>query len=152
MSTEHVMDADRLYADIAAASEQDRAEPEDRGELFARLRTEDYEPANAPPRGEPEVGVAAVPAPVVVYGSAVPQISVRLQFPFTIDGLAVEAFNFGPPTVADVDGVVSGLISETEMHARMAGLPVAAMQALRWDDAERVISIARVLAPEIRRS
>lgn len=130
---------------------------ENREALFARLRTEEYEPAAVPGDPEPKEAIIArppareAPDPVVVYGQAPPQISVRLQFPFTIDGLAVESFDFDPPTVADVNAVLAGSIAESDMHARMAGLPSAAWQALRWDDAERVISVARMLAPEIRR-
>ncbi len=44
-----------------------------------------------------------------------------------------------------------GRISELEMHARMADVPVSVLRALRWVDSEIAHFIARSLAPEIER-
>lgn len=95
---------------------------------------------------------AAPPAVVIYTAPASAAISVRLAFPFTVDGVVVKRFDLLSPSVGDVEAVLAGEISENEMHARMAGVPAAAISALRWDDAERVLSVARILAPEIRRA
>ena len=144
---------------------------DDREETFARLRAVPFEEL----RGEGEVGVAALeteaepdPAPTPASG-AQPQAApgmVRsgavydqlpadpafpLRHPFSIDGLRVDRLLFRPPAFEDVEAVMRGEITELEMHARMADVPLAVMRALRWVDSEIAFFIARSLAPEFDR-
>ncbi len=75
----------------------------------------------------------------------------HLRHPFVIDGVRYDRLLFRAPAFEDVEAVMHGRISELEMHARMADVPVSVLRALRWVDSEIAHFIARSLAPEIER-
>lgn len=119
----------------------------DRNEIFARLRAEN-EALRLSGSGDP-VAAAASGEPSATRRAA---MTIPLDYPLMMGTETVDAISLCPPTVGDVEDVTEGRISEIEMHARMADMSVAAMRALRWSDAEKVLVAARLLAPEIRRA
>ncbi|WP_156421752.1 phage tail assembly protein [Aureimonas ureilytica] len=74
-----------------------------------------------------------------------------LRHPFSIDGVRIDRLLFRPPAFEDVEAVMRGEITELEMHARMADVPIGVLRALRWVDSEIAFFIARSLAPEFDR-
>jgi hypothetical protein len=84
----------------------------------------------------------------VEYLRAAPLVAVRLQFPFTVDGKRIAVVSLWPPAYGAVQAVAKGEISRTDLVACMSGLPISAIKALRWPDAERVVAIALDLCPE----
>ncbi|MBB3996866.1 hypothetical protein [Aureimonas pseudogalii] len=91
------------------------------------------------------------PEPVVTYRGRAVRTTVRLRFPFDIEGIKVRSVSMVPPTFADVEALTAGRISELEMFARMCGLPVMVLRAMRWPDVETVTLFARHLAPDLQR-
>lgn len=92
-----------------------------------------------------------VPASAAVYAAAEPSATVRLAFPFTLDGTDVSSIAFRPPVYADVIAVNEGKMTEMQLHSLMTGVPLDALQSLRWPDLEMVTVIARHLAPSFQR-
>jgi hypothetical protein len=97
------------------------------------------------PAPEPEV-------PNATYRDSEPSASVKLAFPFEVDGTTVERIDFRPPAFADVQAVLDGKMAELEMHARMTGVSVQALRAMRWPDIEMITVIARHIAPAVKES
>lgn len=96
----------------------------------------------------PTAGVEpAAPATIDYFEVSAP-VTVRLAYPFTVDGETVSEVSLRPPRYADVEGVISGRLGRTAMIAEMTGLSVDAINALRWPDAERVIGVAMDMAPQ----
>lgn len=88
----------------------------------------------------------------VVYDPTPADPAFSLRHPFTIESVRYDTLLFRPPAFDDVDAVMQGRMSELEMQARMADVPVAVLRALRWDDCEIATFIARRLSPDLRRS
>lgn len=136
---------------------------EDRDNRFERLRQIPFEELRAatpePERAEPEPApapavelVASAPARnPAVYDAYPRDPPLCLRHPFTLDGIRYDELRFRPPSFEDVDAATRGEISELEMHARMAGVPVAVLRALLWVDCELATFIARSLSPDLRR-
>lgn len=136
---------------------------EDRDNRFERLRQIPFKELRAvatdADRVEPEAAptpVAEKPASALTRNPAVYDQNPRdpplcLRHPFTLDGVRYDELRFRPPSFEDVDAATCGEISELEMHARMAGVPVAVLRALLWVDCELATFIARSLSPDLRR-
>ena len=145
------------------SNQDEEAREETREERFARLRALPFPlplgdeaggDGEAPPpipaaAAAEEPATAPEPQPVIEYTATCMEVSVPLQFPFTIDDQPVSVIRLLPPTFGDVEAVLTGRMSEIEMIGRMARVPVAAMRALRWSDAEKVTAIARILMPAV---
>lgn len=82
------------------------------------------------------------------YDMVPPVVTIRLQFPFSVDGHKIRQVSLRPPRFCDVQKVAAGKLERTAMIAEMAGLKVDAINALRWPDAERVVGTAMDMAPE----
>ena len=136
---------------------------EDRDNRFERLRQIPFEELRtATPearRVEPEPallptdeGLVSVPLrSPALYDPNPRDPPLCLRHPFTLDGVRYDELRFRPPSFEDVDAATCGEISELEMHARMAGVPVAVLRALLWVDCELATFIARSLSPDLRR-
>lgn len=90
------------------------------------------------------------PDPVVEYQTMPPAMTVRLSEPFTVDGTLVEVVDLRAPSLLDVRRVVEGEQTMMQMYSAMTGLPVAALDRLKFQDGDRVIGAANLLAPELR--
>lgn len=139
---------------------------EERDDEFARLRAVPFEALRADSESAPDCAGerAATSAPVeraerplqptrsgAVYDSVPADPVFPLRHPFTIDGVRIDRLLFRPPAFEDVEAVMRGEITELEMHARMADVPIGVLRALRWVDSEIAFFIARSLAPEFDR-
>lgn len=143
------------------SNQDEEVREESREERFARLRALPFPLALDGPGGATGEAMPPIPpaptaeepasapelAPVVEYVATCMEVSVPLQFPFTIDGQPISIIRLLPPAFGDVEAVLTGHMAEIEMIGRMAGVPVAALRALRWPDAEKVTAIARILMP-----
>ncbi|WAJ30618.1 phage tail assembly protein [Antarcticirhabdus aurantiaca] len=92
-----------------------------------------------------------VEPPRPAFAERTPTKTVALTFPFTLAGQTIETVALFPPQFADVKAVSDNEITELDMYARMAGLPVAALEAMRWPDIDAVTKAARRIAPTIER-
>ncbi len=128
---------------------------EGRQELFERLKAEPFPlplgdgaaSAEASSAGEDRAAEAAAP----IYAERAPAKTVTLAYPFALDGQTVETVGLLPPPFTDVEAVSAGEMAELEMIGGMAGLPLAALKAMRWPDIEAVTKAAQRLAPKIER-
>lgn len=116
--------------------------------IYAVFATDEPRPevaATAEVAPEPEA--PAEPELPVEYLATSAEISVPLQFPFKLGEETIAVVRLLPPSFGD--GIAAALkeISEIEKLARMASLPVQAIRALRWPDAEKIFAIARNLQP-----
>lgn len=143
-------------ADAVTAAAAIEGVDEDRAEIIHRLDAiygPQIKAAQAEQSGDSNVDDApADPEPVVKYMPVVAPVTVRLQYPFKVDDHAIRQITLHPPRFSDVQAVTGGKLERTAMIAEMAGLPVAAINSLRWPDAERVVGIAMDMAPEFVRS
>ena len=136
-----------LYEGLRALPEYEptferlQREEQERGVLDFK-ETPAVEPVE-PPVDEPFV-------PIAVTYDEVPLIIIPLSFPFTIEGLAVRTISLRPPRLDFIQAVAAGDLARPDMIAEMAGLSVEAINAMRWPDAERVLSAAADLAPDLR--
>ena len=146
---------------------------DDRDETFARLRATPFEAlraendAQAADAGtplDPATALAPPQAPLAqpeatpgtvrsgaVYDPLPADPVFPLRHPFSIDGVRFDRLRFRSPAFEDVEAVMRGEITELEMHARMADVPIGVLRALRWVDSEIAFFIARSLAPEFDR-
>lgn len=142
---------------------------EDRDETFARLRALPFEDLRAgeeggltaeagdepAPASEAPVPVEAAPdrAPPtllsgVTYEARAADVTVRLLYPFRLDGRRIRSISIRPPRFDHVEAVLAGQITRQAMYAEMTSLSPETFGALRWPDAERVIGICADMAPE----
>ncbi len=144
---------------------------DDRDETFARLRATPFEALRAETdarTADVGEGTTLDPAPSLapteqpdaapgtvrsgaVYDAVPADPAFPLRHPFSIDGVRFDRLLFRPPAFEDVEAVMRGEITELEMHARMADVPIGVLRALRWVDSEIAFFIARSLAPEFDR-
>lgn len=100
----------------------------------------------------PEVAAAATAEPAapaqIGYADVTAPVTVRLAYPFAVDGNVVREVSLRPPRYGDVESVISGRLGRTAMIAEMSGLSMDAINALRWPDAERVVGVAMDMAPQ----
>lgn len=89
------------------------------------------------------------PMVAIAYADTAAPVMIRLQYPIKVNGEAVATIEVLPPTFGAIQAVGTGAISQADMIAAMTGLPVEAIIGLRIPDAERLISIALEMAPNV---
>jgi hypothetical protein len=97
------------------------------------------------PADEPEPPFA----PVAVTYDRVPAVTVPLLHPFKAGGVRVRSVSLRPPRLDYVEARAAGRITRLELVAEMTGLSAEALGAMRWPDAERVLSFAADIAPDV---
>jgi len=125
--------------------EADRLAAEAREADGAVAEADDEPHVEAEPAPEP-----AKPAPVIEYQPTPPTMTVRLSEPFTVDGVLVEAIELRAPSLIDVRRVIDGDDTLMDMYATMSGLPVEALDRLKFPDGDRVLGAANLLSPEMQ--
>lgn len=158
--------AESLFQKMARESAERASPAEEREAIFERLR--DFESAGGmlesehtrdegvpklgeTPADDPVVEVQVEPfTPTAVDYDDVPLMVIPLAYPFTVDGLSVRSISLRPPRLDYIRAVASGDLVRADMIAEMAGLSVEAFNAMRWPDAERVLSAIADLAPDLR--
>lgn len=94
----------------------------------------------APPR---------VPAVEIGYDDTVAPVMIRLQYPITVDSARLAEINLYPPSYGHTQAVRAGRMTRHDMIAAMARIPPDALDGLRYPDAERVITAAFDMAPNL---
>ncbi|KQT48938.1 hypothetical protein ASG43_08885 [Aureimonas sp. Leaf454] len=151
-------------------SDFETAEVEGREEQLERMRAMSFEEVVADPAAHAvsdtpsdtapvtpapkvEAAPAEVPVPPFAPSAAtydrVPAVTVPLLHPFTAGGVRVRTIRLTPPRLDYIEARAAGRITRLEMVAEMASLPKDVIGAMRWPDAERILSFAADIAPDV---
>lgn len=161
-----------MRAGEAMTMQSDTLTAAEREALFARMREQPFEelraqhdasagtlvddPAAAEdlastPCSESQKVAGASPIDLVqgVAYDAGGEIIVQLRFPFTLNGARFDRVTLLPPRLDHMEAHGRGQMTKLEVIAEMASMAPAHLRALRWPDAERVLSIAAEMAPDL---
>nr|WP_278202883.1 hypothetical protein [Mesorhizobium sp. WSM4906]WFP74489.1 hypothetical protein QAZ22_22455 [Mesorhizobium sp. WSM4906] len=72
----------------------------------------------------------------------------RLRTPLRRSGERIDRIRLCPVGLGDIDDWSAGTLSNRDLLVRMAGVSAATLKALRWDDAEAVMSLFQQMVPE----